>query len=61
MRLGRAFPAILVSLPLVAALALPTGALGQGSDLAASLVGDSAGAYQALVEEGWRQQVLIGQ
>jgi putative spermidine/putrescine transport system substrate-binding protein len=29
-------------------------------DLATSLVGDSAGAYQALVEEGWRQQVLIG-
>jgi len=29
-------------------------------DLAASLVGDSAGAYQTLVEEGWRQNVLIG-
>jgi putative spermidine/putrescine transport system substrate-binding protein len=29
-------------------------------DLARSLVGDSAGEYQALVEEGWRQNVLIG-
>lgn len=28
-------------------------------DLAASLVGDSAGAYQALVEQGWRESVLI--
>jgi len=30
------------------------------ADLAASLVGDSAGEYQTLVEEGWRQRVLIG-
>lgn len=30
-------------------------------DLAASLVGDSAGEYQTLVEEGWRESVLIGQ
>jgi putative spermidine/putrescine transport system substrate-binding protein len=30
-------------------------------ELAASLVGDSAGEYQTLVEEGWRQNVLIGQ
>lgn len=29
-------------------------------DLAASLVGDSAGEYQTLVEEGWRESVLIG-
>lgn len=29
-------------------------------DLAKALVGDSAGQYQSLVEEGWRQQVLIG-
>lgn len=29
-------------------------------DLARSLVGDSAGEYQSLVEEGWRQHVLIG-
>jgi len=29
-------------------------------DLANALVGDSAGEYQTLVEEGWRQQVLIG-
>ena len=29
-------------------------------DLAKALVGDSAGAYQNLVEEGWRQYVLIG-
>lgn len=29
-------------------------------DLAASLVGDSAGEYQTLVEEGWRENVLIG-
>lgn len=29
-------------------------------DLARSLVGDSAGAYQSLVEEGWRANVLIG-
>ncbi|HMQ32072.1 MAG TPA: ABC transporter substrate-binding protein [Chloroflexaceae bacterium] len=28
-------------------------------DLAASLVGDSAGEYQTLVEEGWREKVLI--
>ncbi|NJM05747.1 ABC transporter substrate-binding protein [Candidatus Gracilibacteria bacterium] len=30
-------------------------------DLAAALVGDSAGEYQSLVEEGWRQNVLIGE
>lgn len=30
------------------------------ADLAKSLVGDSAGEYQSLVEEGWRQNVLIG-
>ncbi len=30
------------------------------SDLAGSLVGDSAGEYQTLVEEGWRTNVLIG-
>lgn len=30
------------------------------ADLAKSLVGDSAGAYQALVEEGWREKVLVG-
>ena len=29
-------------------------------DLANALVGDSAGAYQILIEEGWRQFVLIG-
>ncbi len=29
-------------------------------DLAGALVGDSAGEYQTLVEEGWRQFVLIG-
>lgn len=29
-------------------------------DLAKSLVGDAAAPYQALVEEGWREQVLIG-
>lgn len=29
-------------------------------DLANALVGDSAGAYQTLIEEGWRQFVLIG-
>ncbi|RRR69776.1 MAG: ABC transporter substrate-binding protein [Candidatus Viridilinea halotolerans] len=29
-------------------------------DLANALVGDSAGVYQTLVEEGWREQVLIG-
>ncbi|MFV9507322.1 MAG: hypothetical protein AB4911_22450 [Oscillochloridaceae bacterium umkhey_bin13] len=29
-------------------------------DLAQALVGDSAGVYQSLVEEGWRQFVLIG-
>lgn len=29
-------------------------------DLAKALVGDSAGEYQTLVEEGWRQYVLIG-
>ncbi|NNJ11991.1 ABC transporter substrate-binding protein [Chloroflexales bacterium ZM16-3] len=29
------------------------------ADLAKALVGDSAGAYQALVEEGWRTNVLI--
>jgi len=28
-------------------------------DLANALVGDSAGEYQTLVEEGWRQQVLL--
>lgn len=31
------------------------------SDLARSLVGDSDAAYQTLVEEGWRQFVLIGE
>lgn len=30
------------------------------ADLAKSLVGDSAGEYQSLVEEGWRANVLIG-
>jgi putative spermidine/putrescine transport system substrate-binding protein len=30
-------------------------------DLARSLVGDSAGEYQSLVEQDWRQNVLIGQ
>lgn len=30
------------------------------ADLAKSLVGDSAGEYQTMVEEGWRQFVLIG-
>lgn len=30
-------------------------------DLAKSLVGDSAAAYQTLVEDGWRENVLIGQ
>ena len=30
------------------------------ADLAASLVGDSAGEYQTLVEEGWRENVLLG-
>lgn len=30
-------------------------------DLAQSLVGDAAAPYQALVEEGWRENVLIGQ
>ncbi len=30
------------------------------ADLAQALVGDSAGEYQTLVEQGWRQQVLIG-
>ncbi|NCC31958.1 MAG: hypothetical protein EOM24_08015, partial [Chloroflexia bacterium] len=29
-------------------------------DLARSLVADSSGEYQSLVEEGWRQFVLIG-
>ncbi|MDZ4719615.1 MAG: ABC transporter substrate-binding protein [Roseiflexaceae bacterium] len=29
-------------------------------DLAKALVGDSAGQYQPLVEEGWRQHVLVG-
>jgi putative spermidine/putrescine transport system substrate-binding protein len=29
------------------------------ADLATSLVGDSSGEYQTLVEEGWRQSVLI--
>ncbi|GAB4428293.1 MAG: ABC transporter substrate-binding protein [Chloroflexi bacterium OHK40] len=29
------------------------------ADLAAALVGDSAGAYQTLVEEGWREHVLL--
>jgi putative spermidine/putrescine transport system substrate-binding protein len=29
-------------------------------DLARSLVGDSSGEYQALIEEGWRVNVLIG-
>jgi putative spermidine/putrescine transport system substrate-binding protein len=47
------------------ALEAAQGELGDAAtpaaDLAASLVGDSAGDYQALVEEGWRQNVLIGQ
>jgi putative spermidine/putrescine transport system substrate-binding protein len=30
------------------------------ADLANALVGDAAGAYQRLVEEGWREHVLIG-
>ncbi len=30
-------------------------------DLAQSLVGDSAGEYQSLVEAGWRENVLIGE
>lgn len=30
------------------------------ADLARSLVGDSAGEYQSLVEEGWRANVLVG-
>lgn len=30
-------------------------------DLAAALVGDSAGEYQTLVEEGWREHVLLAQ
>lgn len=30
-------------------------------DLAAALVGDGAGEYQNLVEQGWRENVLIGQ
>jgi putative spermidine/putrescine transport system substrate-binding protein len=38
--------------------------LGEAStpagDLAMSLVGDAAGPYQALVEDGWRENVLIG-
>jgi putative spermidine/putrescine transport system substrate-binding protein len=30
-------------------------------DMAKSLVGDAASPYQALVEDGWREHVLIGQ
>jgi putative spermidine/putrescine transport system substrate-binding protein len=30
------------------------------ADLAGALVGDAAGAYQRLVEDGWREHVLIG-
>lgn len=30
-------------------------------DLSTALVGDSAGEYQSLVEDGWRQNVLIGE
>ncbi|HMP43443.1 MAG TPA: ABC transporter substrate-binding protein, partial [Roseiflexaceae bacterium] len=35
-------------------------AAAPAADLAASLVGDSAAEYQTLVEEGWREHVLIG-
>jgi putative spermidine/putrescine transport system substrate-binding protein len=46
-----------------AALAAAQTRLGDAAtpaaDLANSLVGDSAGEYQTLVEEGWRERVLI--
>jgi putative spermidine/putrescine transport system substrate-binding protein len=49
----------------LAALSAAQGQLGDaatpGADLARSLVGDAAGEYQALVEEGWRQHVLVGE
>jgi putative spermidine/putrescine transport system substrate-binding protein len=48
----------------IAALEAAQAELGEAAtpaaDLANSLVGDSSGEYQTLVEEGWRENVLIG-
>jgi putative spermidine/putrescine transport system substrate-binding protein len=46
---------------LEAAQAQLGGAATPAADLANALVGDSAGEYQTLVEEGWRANVLIGE
>ena len=63
--LGYAIDVTRVSDPTqLAALTAAQAQLGDAAtpaqDLAKSLVGDSAAAYQGLVEEGWRQHVLIG-